>query len=81
MTKEVVAVLAGRGIRVQPSLVYMVRSKQQRQRRRARRERVQATSRRTGAPSPIDLVLKTKTLAEEAGAFRNLKMLVDLLAE
>jgi len=79
--KDIVAMLGTQGIKVQPSLVYMVKNRQQRQRKRARRERANAASRRTGTPNPIELVLKTKALAEEAGGIKNLKMLVDLLAE
>lgn len=81
LTKEIVLQLAEKGIRVQPSLVYMVKSKQQKRQRRARREKERLTSTRTGSADPIALVLKTKALGEEAGGIKNLKMLVDLLAE
>lgn len=80
-TKEIVAGLADRGIKVQPSLVYMVKSKQGRQRRRVKRERVRAASQRTETGNPVELVRKVKDLADEAGGIRNLKLLVDLLAE
>lgn len=79
--KDIVATLAKQGIKVQPSLVYMVMSKQRLRQRRAKRESAQATSKRTGASNPIDLIVKTKALAAEAGGIKNLKMLVDLLAE
>lgn len=79
--KDIVATLAKDGVKVQPSLVYMVMSKQRVRQRRAKRERAQATSRATGTANPIDLIVKTKALAQEAGGIKNLKMLVDLLAE
>jgi hypothetical protein len=79
-TKEVVALLAEKGIKVQPSLVYLIRSKQ-RQRRRQKRERVAQTSAKTGSVDPVELVRKVKGLAQDAGGIRNLKKLVDILAE
>jgi hypothetical protein len=80
-TKEVVSLLAEKGIKVQPSLVYLIRSKQRRQKRRQKRERVAATSAKTGSVDPVELVRKVKGLAQDAGGIRNLKKLVDILAE
>jgi hypothetical protein len=80
-TKGVVAGLAEKGLKVAPTLVYFIRSKQSQARRRARRERVAASSRGTGSKNPVEVVLRVKDLAREVGGIRNLKMLVDLLAE
>jgi hypothetical protein len=80
-SKEVIALLASRGLKVSPTLVYYVKSKQNQARRRARRAEVAATSRRTATTDPVELVMRVKQLAGEVGGIRNLKMLVDLLAE
>src|SRR4051812_3272602 len=80
-SKEVVAQLADRGIKVDPTLVYYVRSKQKQAKRRQRRERVAESSRQNAVGNPVELVLRVKDLAREVGGIRNLKQLVDLLAE
>jgi len=36
---------------------------------------------KTGAANPVELVLRVKDMAREVGGIRNLKQLVDLLAE
>lgn len=83
--KEIVAALAAKGIRVQPSLVYMIISKQRRRQRRAKREanreRMEAAMPSASGVVTIDMLAKLKSLAVEAGGMKNLKMLVDLLAE
>ena len=38
-------------------------------------------SRRTAASNPVELVLRVKDLAREVGGIKNLKLLVDLLAD
>src|SRR4051794_21191422 len=75
-SKEVVSLLAGKGVKVQPSLVYYIKSRQKSQDRRQKRERVAATSVRTGTGNPAELVLKVKALAREAGGIANLLQLV-----
>src|SRR4051812_31452146 len=80
-SQEVVTALAEKGIRVAPSLIYFVRSKQKQAKRQARRERVAESSRQSGAANPVEVVLRVKDLAREVGGFKNLKQLVDLLAE
>jgi hypothetical protein len=80
-SRDIVSRLAGKGIEVKPTLVYFIKSKQRDMRRRAKRERVGAVSRRTGSSNPADLVIKVKTLALDAGGIRNLKDLVDALAD
>ena len=80
-SKEIVTKLAEQGIKVSPTLVYYVKSKQNKERRRAKRERVASQSRDTSAGNPVELVLRVKQMAREVGGIKNLKMLVDLLAE
>jgi hypothetical protein len=80
-SKEIIGVLAGKGIKVAPTLVYYVRSKQNQAIRREKRARVAAASRKTQTANPVELVLRVKDIAREVGGIDNLKMLVDLLAE
>ena len=80
-TKSVIARLGEKGVKVSPTMVYYVRSKQQLARRKAKRARVAESSRKTGTPNPVELVLRVKDMAREVGGIRNLKQLVDLLAE
>ena len=80
-SKTVIARLAERGVKVTPTMVYYVRSKLRQAKRKAKRERVAASSRQTGAGNPVEVVLRVKDLAREVGGIRNLKLLVDLLAE
>src|SRR5688572_17337201 len=80
-TKTVVAGLAEKGVKVAPTLVYFIKSKQRQARRRAKRDRVTASSRQASIRNPVEVVLRVKDLAREVGGIKNLKMLVDLLAE
>lgn len=80
-SKEIVALLGQKGIKVQPSLVYYIKSKQRNQKRRQKRQRVTETSQNTGSSNPVELVLKVKGVAREAGGIKNLKRLVDALAD
>ena len=43
--------------------------------------KVAESSRQTGSKNPVEVVLRVKDLAREVGGIKNLKMLVDLLAE
>jgi hypothetical protein len=79
-SREIITLLAGKGLKVAPTLVYYVKSKQNQARRRQKRERVAAASRKTATTNPVELVLRVKDLAREVGGIDNLKMLVDLLA-
>lgn len=78
---EVVAALAGKGLKVAPSLIYFVKSKQKQAKKQAKRERVAESSRESGAVNPVEVVLRVKDIAREVGGIKNLKQLVDLLAE
>lgn len=80
-SKEIVALLAEKGIKVAPTLVYYVKSKRRQAKARQKREQIAEASRRTSAPNPVQLVQRVKSLAEEVGGIRNLKHLVDLLAQ
>src|SRR5690242_1154072 len=80
-SSEIVAALAERGIKVAPSLIYFVKSKQRHAKRKAKRAAGVESSRRSGAADPVEVVLRVKDLAKELGGIKNLKQLVDLLAE
>jgi hypothetical protein len=80
-SKEIVRLLAKKGIKVRPTLVYYIRSTDRKRKRRGRRQAAAENGRKTGTGNPVQLVLKVKGLAQEAGGINNLKKLVDLLAE
>ena len=79
-SKVIIAALAERGIKVAPSLIYMVKSKLKQSKKRARREKVTAAA-GAAVKNPVEVILRVKDLARELGGYRNLKQLVDLLAE
>ncbi len=80
-SREIVSLLDEKGIKVQPSLVYFIKSRERHQKRRQKRERANETSQRTGSSNPVELILQVKRLAVDAGGMKNLKQLVDILAE
>jgi hypothetical protein len=80
-TREVVAALAGKGVKVTPALVYMIKSKARHAKKRARRDRAVASSRGMAAADPVALIRSVRELGERVGGIQNLKRLVDLLAE
>ena len=80
-TRAVIARLAEKGVKVSPTMVYYVRSKQRLANRKAKRARVAESSAKAGIANPVELVLRVKDMAREVGGIRNLKQLVDLLAE
>jgi hypothetical protein len=80
-SKEIIALLGARGIKVRPTLVYYIKSKEKHEKWAEKRKRATATSQRAGAGSPVDLIIKVRNLANEAGGLRYLKQLVDILAE
>jgi len=79
--KDIVAMLGQRGVKVQPSLVYFLKSKMKRQRRKQARAKAVQSGQRAGISNAADLVLKVKALAHEAGGLTNLKNLVNVLAD
>lgn len=80
-TKEIVMLLAKQGIKVHPAMVYMIKSKTHRAKGRQKRAAAAAMSQRISVTNPIELVVRLKEIAQEVGGFKNLKQLVDLLAE
>ena len=80
-SQEIVAVLAAKGLKVAPTLVYYVKSRQNVARRKAKRERASEASRTRAESNPVEMVLRVKDLARDVGGFQSLKQLVDVLAE
>jgi hypothetical protein len=81
-SKEIIAALKGKGIKVKSSLIYFVKAQQHKAKRTAKRARVTAEVLRTTPTSnAVELVLRVKDLAREVGGIANLKKLVHLLAE
>src|SRR5687768_8297629 len=80
-SKTVIETLAGKGIKVSPTMVYYIRSKDRQAKRRAKRARVTESTRQSLARNPVELVARVKDLGRELGGMKQLKQLVDLLAE
>jgi len=86
--KEVVEVLAKKGITVATASVYNVKTtlskKKQKRKAATMNGHMAANGQATNGAtlhSPIQLVLKVKDLASQLGGFKSLKQLVDALAE
>ena len=79
--REIVEALGQKGVKIQPSLVYFLRSDMKRKARKQARMRAVQSGVKAGIPNAAELVLKVKTLAREAGGLTTLKHLVDVLAE
>jgi hypothetical protein len=73
-TKEIVAALGAKGIKVAPTLVYYIKSHARHAKRKARRMQF-------SAGNPAELVVQVKRLAQAAGGYANLKQLVDAMAD
>lgn len=80
-TREVVAQLATKGIKVTPTLVYFIKSHEKKAKRKQNREQVTESMRRAGATSPADMVSRVRQLARDAGGWNNLKQFVDVLSQ
>jgi hypothetical protein len=80
-SKEIISLLAGKGVKVRPTLVYYIRSKEKHLKWEDKRRRAAASSQSAGAGSSVQLIIRVKELAREAGGMRYLKQLVDILAE
>lgn len=74
--KEIVSTLAGKGHSVQPSLVYFIKGKMKRRKRRE----IGKSMAKAGVANPVDLILRVRNLAGEAGGMTKLKQLVDALS-
>jgi len=80
-TKQIVTILDQQGIKVAPTLVYYVKSKLKMARRQAKRVQAHAAARNSGSNDPVGVVLRVRDLARDVGGYRNLKQMVDALAE
>ena len=80
-TKEIVEAMGAKGLKISPNLVYLLKSKQKRKQRKQKRLQAVAASRAAGLSNPIEAVMQIKSLASHLGGIKNLKRLVDLLAE
>jgi DNA repair photolyase len=74
--KTVVERAAEKGAKVSQTMVYYVRSKLGQAARKAKRAQSAANTR-----NPVELIARVKRLANEVGGMKQLKQLVDLLAE
>ena len=79
--REIVSTLAGRGMKVNPNLVYAIKSTSRARHRKQQRQQAVQAGRNAGMANPVALVLRVRQLAVEAGGMRHLKQLVDVLAE
>src|SRR5262245_33616946 len=73
--KEIVGVLAAKGLKVAPGLVYFVMSRQKLAQRKAKRARAAEASRVRAESNPVELVLRVKDLARDVGGVHALKQL------
>jgi len=78
---EIVTLLGQKGIKVSDNLVYLVKAKGKAAKRRQKRAKAMANSQQAGVANPVELIRAVKVLAERAGGLRQLKQLVDILAE
>ena len=79
--KDIIATLAAKGVKVSPNHVYLVKAKGKAKKRKAARVAAAATAARSGISNPAVAVLQVRRLAHDLGGMRNLKQLVDVLAE
>lgn len=77
-SKEIVARLAEKGIKVSGTLVYYIKSKA---RKAIRQQKRMAAASVAKNGSAVDVVIRVKALATEVGGIKQLKQLVDVLAE
>src|SRR5688572_10173443 len=75
--KQIQEELAGRGVKVTSTLIYLVKGKMRRAKRRQNRQTVAQV---TGNGNAIDVIRKIKTLSNDVGGLTKLKQLLDLLA-
>src|SRR5262245_8382703 len=80
--KEVVSILAEKGVKVKEGLVYAVKGymKGRKGRRRKARQMVENVA-ATGNSDPVATILKVKGWATSVGGMKKLKALVDALSE
>ena len=80
-TRDVVADLGLRGIKVTPTLVYFVKSQMKKKKHRLKCEKAAELIRQSGGQNPLALIMRVKELARDLGGLKHLKQLVDALAE
>jgi hypothetical protein len=78
---EIVSSLAAQGIKVSYTYAYALKSKGKAKKRKEKREKAVATSNSMGVLDPVDLIREVKNLALRTGGLRNLRQLVEVLAE
>src|SRR5262245_55630488 len=76
---EVVSTLDGRGIKVHSNLVYVLRQKMKSGRKHRKGQPIHAST--NSAANPVQLVRGIKELATQAGGMKQLKQLVEVMAE
>jgi len=78
---EVVSTLAAQGVKVSYTYVYALKSKGKAKKRKEKREKAVAASNSIGVTDPVELIREIKNLALRTGGLRNLRQLVEVLAE
>jgi hypothetical protein len=79
--KQIVSTLAVRGLKVNPNLVYALKTRSRVKHRKQQRQQAVQAGRNAGMANPVALVLRVRQLAVEAGGMKHLKELVDVLVE
>jgi hypothetical protein len=79
--KEVMEGLGQKGIKVSYNQVYFIKMKGKAKKRKANRAKAVGASKAMGLSNPVDLILEVRKLAHNAGGVKNLKLLVDALAD
>ena len=79
--KEIIGLLATKGIKVKPQLVYMVKGRLSQIRHHKKRKAARVAKAAGKNHDAVGLILKVKALAKEAGGIESLKQLVGVPAE
>ena len=77
-TKDIVAAMSTKGMKISPNLVYLIKSKSKSKSRRQKRERFDEAAK--SMSNPLDVIIQLRKLSDSVGGLKNLKKLVDLLA-
>lgn len=79
---EIVKLLAEKGIKVSGNLVYAIKAKAGAKRRKAKRQKAMAVVTSSSSNGdPVALIRDVRSLADRAGGIKNLKELVEILAQ
>lgn len=80
--KEIVSILAGKGIKVSETYVYALKAHGKAKKRKIKRQKAMAVARSSvAATNPVELIRECRTLADKAGGIKQLLELVKILAE